>query len=240
MSYNPASPKALESPVDFSDLDRWLTAEISVLPPEERDVLNVVSRNLTYFARWPQEPHVFIEGVTRPSNRAYHTYDSATKLRFKARTNVQLDTRPNGPAIAAFIFAGGERPQRTSSTNAWSIHHIYNGKFPYVGRHTTLHAIKDGSHFSNSAGLVAVHPILDIQRWHGDCEQKHSSGSHTTLTMSLRRWSSERALWPRPEPARPRAVAMGRVRYAADPLRDALRLPTRSYFASRRMTSSRS
>ena len=81
MSYNLASLKRLGSPVDFGDLDRWLTEELSVLPPEERDVLNVVSRNLGYFARWPQEPHVFLEGATRPSNRCYHTYDSPTKLK---------------------------------------------------------------------------------------------------------------------------------------------------------------
>jgi hypothetical protein len=142
-------------------LDRWVIMELAPLPREERDILALVSGNLAYFARWPKESHLFVEGVIRPSNKIYHKYDAATKLQYRARTDLQLDTRPNGPAIAAFIFAGGERPQRSGSNNAWSIHHIYNGKFPYFGRQTTLHAIKDGSHFSNSAGLVAVHPILD-------------------------------------------------------------------------------
>lgn len=35
------------------------------------------------------------------------------------------------------------------------------GKFPYVDRDSTLHAVKDGAHFTQSAGLVATHPIVD-------------------------------------------------------------------------------
>jgi hypothetical protein len=66
-----------------------------------------------------------------------------------------------GPAIAAFLYAGGERPCRVGSRNCWSIHHLYSGKFPYVGRTETLHAVKHGDHFTNSAGLIAAHPVLD-------------------------------------------------------------------------------
>src|ERR1041384_5357009 len=60
-----------------------------------------------------------------------------------------------------FYSRGGDRPKRFRSSNAWSIHHLYSGKFPYYGRESTTHAAKDGNHFTQSAGLVAVHPVAD-------------------------------------------------------------------------------
>jgi hypothetical protein len=78
----------------------------------------------------------------------------------KARA-IDLDTRHNGPAIAAFHFAGGTRPIRFGSKNSWSIHHLYSGKFPHFKSGATLHAAKQGDHFTQSAGLVAVHPLAD-------------------------------------------------------------------------------
>jgi hypothetical protein len=41
------------------------------------------------------------------------------------------------------------------------VHHIYDGKFPAPDRPTTTHAVKDPQLFTQSAGLVAVHPIAD-------------------------------------------------------------------------------
>ncbi len=61
----------------------------------------------------------------------------------------------------AYLVAGGHRVARFGSTNAVSIHHLYSGKFPYLGHTTTLHAPKHGAHFTQSAGLVAIHPIAD-------------------------------------------------------------------------------
>ena len=43
----------------------------------------------------------------------------------------------------------------------WSIHHVYDGKFPAPGRRTT-HAVKEGRYFTEAAGLVAIHPIADV------------------------------------------------------------------------------
>jgi len=74
---------------------------------------------------------------------------------------VVLDGRPNGPAIASFRLAGGKRPPRFGSSNSWSIHHLYSGKFPYPGYQETTHAAKSCLHFTQSAGLIAVHPIAD-------------------------------------------------------------------------------
>jgi len=41
------------------------------------------------------------------------------------------------------------RPERFGSSNAWSVHHLYSGKFLYYERST------------QSAGVVAVHPVAD-------------------------------------------------------------------------------
>lgn len=72
-----------------------------------------------------------------------------------------LDARPNGPAIAAFLLAKGARPTRFGSSNAWSIHRRYSGNFPYRVGEATLHAQKACYHFTQSAGLVAAHPVAD-------------------------------------------------------------------------------
>jgi len=74
---------------------------------------------------------------------------------------VKPDTRSNGPAISAFLYAGGERPFRANSTKQWTIHHIYDSKFPVSQSGKNTHAVKDGSYFTHSAGLVAIHPVAD-------------------------------------------------------------------------------
>jgi len=66
----------------------------------------------------------------------YHRYPAPICALAKAK-DIQLDTRPNGPARAAFLFAGGVRPERFGSTNASTMHHVYSGKFPYIARTTT-------------------------------------------------------------------------------------------------------
>jgi len=59
------------------------------------------------------------------------------------------------------MFAGGVRPERFGSTNATTMHHVYSGKFPYIGKVKTLHAVKFHKHFTQSAGVVASHPVAD-------------------------------------------------------------------------------
>ncbi len=58
-------------------------------------------------------------------------------------------------------MAGGKRPERVGTKNRWSIHHLYSGKFPHLSQEDTLHAAYDGNHMTHSAGLIAVHPVLD-------------------------------------------------------------------------------
>ena len=94
------------------------------------------------------------------AKKEFDSFPDTIKQAAKA-VKAPLDTRSNGPAIVAFLVSGGVRPKRFGSQNSWSVHHIYSGKFPYIGKSSTLHAAKSGQHFTQSAGVVAVHPIAD-------------------------------------------------------------------------------
>lgn len=60
----------------------------------------------------------------------------------------------------AFLVAGGERPKRANG-KGWAVHHIYEGQFPLRPDGFTSHAVKSPELFTESAGLVAIHPIAD-------------------------------------------------------------------------------
>jgi len=115
-------------------------------------------RNL--FIRWPKRDFVFIPGCVRPKSDEKHQYTDEQKMVIQ-QAGLKPDARSNGPAIVAFLLAGGERPQRIQSSNCWSIHHIYNGRFPWPGRPTSVCAVKDGRYFTASAGLAAIHPVAE-------------------------------------------------------------------------------
>ena len=165
MAYNLQSPNGIGEDCDLGDLEGWFSRELSQVPSEpERIVLAQVAESLDSFVRWSSEAILLWQGCNRVpepgSTKKYFSYpDHIKKL---ARTkSIQLDTRANGPAVASFLFSGGERPKRFGSSNAWSIHHVYSGKFPYPGNRETIHAAKDCQHFTQSAGLLAVHPVAD-------------------------------------------------------------------------------
>ena len=162
--YNLASPNGILEFCQLSDLMGWLYRELRQIPEKEKSVLKCVASDIEFFVRWPQEALLLWPGCDRipqpGKEHRYHSYPS--RVRQLAKTaGVPLDTRPNGPAIASFQLAGGERPGRFGSSNRWSIHHLYSGKFPYCGRKRTMHAARSGSHFTQSAGLIAAHPIAD-------------------------------------------------------------------------------
>ncbi|MDH5450082.1 MAG: hypothetical protein OEX77_04125 [Candidatus Bathyarchaeota archaeon] len=73
---------------------------------------------------------------------------------------IQVNTLSNGPAIMSFLLAGGERPTR-SNGQGWHIDHIYDKNFPWITKQRSLHAVKNGRHFTQAAGLVAIHPIAE-------------------------------------------------------------------------------
>jgi hypothetical protein len=162
--YNLHSPTTIQSQCTIGDLDTWLESEVSVLDAEERAIINPLIPNILKMVRFAEFGHLLWPGCDRVpepgARQRIHRYVEPLKSELKAK-GIEMDTRSNGPAIAAFLYAGGERPGRVGSRNSWSIHHLYSGKFPYIGRTGTLHAVKHGDHFTNSAGLIAAHPVLD-------------------------------------------------------------------------------
>lgn len=121
-------------------------------------VIRHVIRNWDKFVEWPTSGTLFLPDVDRSVK--YHTYSYELILNLKAK-KIAIDTRSNGPAIIAYQHADGKRPYRRKANRQWSVHHIYDGQFPWPSSKTTLHAVKSGDHFTHSAGLVAIHPIAD-------------------------------------------------------------------------------
>ncbi len=153
------SPTSISSPCTIVELDVWFRSQVPLIANDaEGAILLQVYVHLDQFVRWPTHAMLLWSGRTRAQK--YHKYPQS--IQYMARMNqIGLDGRVNGPAVAAFRLAGGERPSRIGSNNGWSIHHLYSGKFPYPGRASTTHAAWEGLHCTQSAGLVAVHPIAD-------------------------------------------------------------------------------
>jgi len=126
-------------------------------PQHILDVVEHVWRQQDAFVRWPARGLLFIPDAIRAP---YHKYTPKQKQQIRA-VGAKPDGRSNGPAVMAFLIAGGERPFREHQHKQWSIHHIYDGKFPALGARTSTHAVKDGRYFTEAAGLIAAHPIAD-------------------------------------------------------------------------------
>lgn len=142
----------------MSDFSSLINSKLDGLNNLERDIVQNVWENKESFIKWPKEAILFWPDCVRIK---YHNYPLDLKNKIKLK-GIPVDSRSNGPAINAFLFAGGFRPKRHSNPNReWSIHHIYDGKFPLKAGIKTLHAVKDGKHFTQSSGLVAIHPIAD-------------------------------------------------------------------------------
>ncbi len=149
----------------MDNLPGWYTRETEQITVESfRHVAQYVGAHWQDFVRFAEKPLLLWQGCDRVApegeKHKYHSYPKEIKFAAK-RLYVKLDTRPNGPARASFEIAGGERPERVGSTNDWTAHHLYSGKFPYIGRSTTTHAVKLGNHFTQSAGVITAHPIAD-------------------------------------------------------------------------------
>ncbi|MCC7175798.1 MAG: hypothetical protein IT159_11430 [Bryobacterales bacterium] len=151
-------------PCRLEDLSGWLEEEAASIPDEaHRRVLLEISINLDWFVKWPKRAELLWEGCDRRRENAqqqrYHAYPPELKTALPAYRF--QDRRSNRPAIMAYRVAGGERPLR-SNGRGWNIHHFYDGKFPYPGNsRPSLQAVKEARHFTQSAGLVAVHPFAD-------------------------------------------------------------------------------
>lgn len=130
--------------------------------PDEECINEIIDkiyfRQPDLFIKWPKNKVIFMPDAVR---QKFHAYSDEQLLTLKT-AGISPDRRSNGPAIMAFLVAGGERPIRDNG-HGWSIHHVYDGKhpFPNYGDSTVCHAVKEPDHFTNTAGLVALHPVAD-------------------------------------------------------------------------------
>jgi hypothetical protein len=120
------------------------------------EIRQTVVGRLNDFVKWPKEALLLWRGCVRTK---YHQYPSAI-LSLLAERQLYRRNWSNDPAIHAYLVAGGERPTRRHKAFGWDIHHLYLG-LPAKGARNGTHAVKDELHFTQSAGLVAVHPIAD-------------------------------------------------------------------------------
>jgi hypothetical protein len=133
-----------------------INLEFNKLAPSERKIVAEVWGHRADYIKWPIKAMLLWPGCVRIK---YHRIPDRIKEEARSR-GVQVDSRSNGPAIMSFLLAGGKRPRR-SNRQGWHIDHIYDGKFPWATRSRSLHAVKNGKHFTQAAGLVAIHPIAE-------------------------------------------------------------------------------
>jgi hypothetical protein len=120
------------------------------------EVGKLVTQHLGEFVKWPKEALLLWQGCVR---KKYHSYPLEI-LELLRQQKVYQRNWSNDPAIHAYLLAEGERPTRNFKTFGWTIHHLYLGQLS-LDAQKVIHAVKDGRHFTQSAGLVAVHPIAD-------------------------------------------------------------------------------
>jgi len=152
----------LRESIHWEDLDGWIRIQINdTLKDPVNGVIRQVLDHLDEFVKFPKKSVLLWKGCDRVGSATKkHEYPKDLKEALDKR-GVVRDVRSNGPAITSFLFAGGERPARNQPGRGWNIHHLYDGKITYCGRQTSLHSVKEGNHFTQSAGLVAVHPVAD-------------------------------------------------------------------------------
>jgi hypothetical protein len=114
--------------------------------------------HLDEYVKFPKESLNFMPDTIR--DQKFFEY-SEQQIKQLKDAGITPDKRSNGPAIMSYLLAGGERPDRACGKQKWSIHHIYDGKYPYPGKNETTHAVKDPRYFAQSDGLVAIHSIAD-------------------------------------------------------------------------------
>jgi hypothetical protein len=119
------------------------------------------------YIRWPSFSRLLWPGLTRHKDgksKTCYKYPQHLKQEIEC-AGYNVDSRNNGPAIHAFQLSGGDRSLRPYPENwGWTIHHIYDKTHQaprMVSARKVPHAISDGSLFTHSAGLVALHPLAD-------------------------------------------------------------------------------
>ena len=140
----------------MSQFDSTLDLEFNKLTASEKRIVSEVGEHKANYIKWPARARLLWPGCIRIK---YHRISDRIKQEARSK-GIQVDSRSNGPAIMSFLLAGGERPTR-SNRQGWHIDHIYDGRFPWPTKGGSLHAVKDGNHFTQAAGLVAIHPVAE-------------------------------------------------------------------------------
>jgi len=114
MPYNLQSPNTLLEAIDPANVERWYVREtVQVESEAVRHVLHHVAGHLADFVQWPQRAILLWGGCDRRppagEKQKYHSYPESISKLARAQ-KITLDSRPNGPARAAFMFAGGGGP----------------------------------------------------------------------------------------------------------------------------------
>ncbi len=165
MTHNLGSKNNIKAEFNQENPLAWFKNEIKDLEPQLlKKVYIEIFSGFDSFCNYAEKSVLLWDGCNRDKEKTgkqkYHQFSDSIKKSAKQQ-RIRLNSLPNGPAIVAYAFAGGVRPARYGSNNQWHIHHLYSGKFPYFGKDKTLHAVKDGKHFTQATGLVALHPLMD-------------------------------------------------------------------------------
>jgi hypothetical protein len=104
--------------------------------------------------RWPDDPRDV--GLTCLAPQEIPESDTERLKSALARVGLtSLESYPVQPDRFAFEFADGRIPE------GWTFHHLYDGQVRFDDRKRTLDAQKHGTHFTQTAGMTAVHPMIE-------------------------------------------------------------------------------
>ncbi|MEI9961737.1 MAG: hypothetical protein WDM76_11570 [Limisphaerales bacterium] len=158
--------ETIDSRSQWRDVPLWLQRMA-------RDRYNVgvqsavaIWRQRETYIRWPKEKRILSQDwVRHPDGSKKDCYDYPPNLAKEiTQAGFKVDGRNNGPAILSFLLAGGDRPRRPYPSRwGWTIHHIYDGQHPTprFSQRRVPHAASDSKLFTDSRGLVAIHPVVD-------------------------------------------------------------------------------
>src|SRR4051812_47586855 len=73
----------------------------------------------------------------------------------------RLQTRaPAYPEKIAFRYAARMPGWPLTSTGYWRLRHLYDGRFVFEGREWSSNALAERYHFTQSAGMILLHPVI--------------------------------------------------------------------------------
>ena len=173
----------LDNNAAWEHVPAWIRRMLPKKPRIGEQCARAIWNQRDAYIRWPRQQRLLLPGVVKhPDGMNPECYVYPPELVAEiTQAGLPVDRRNNGPAILAFLLAGGDRPRRPFPEKwAWTIHHIYDGQHTRGNNQPVPHAINDGSLFTEAAGLVAVHPLADYV------------GMNVSLLAWLLRWEAFR------------------------------------------------